>query len=792
MGISMQITPLNIKYNSNLINGKNKSPSFTGSSVDEDAYRKKLELFQIYETNLKKAEIQIKLSSVSLALLKFQDCMKKYEKGNVQEALKIYEESFAILQKYKASSDFYSDYFSIGGDLYQESGNLGKAESFYSMALANVDENSKNADVESNSILNKIARNYILQGKQNIANEILEQLFEEVKTPKELVDIILSKLLIGDGEKENLTGTINYLNTLENVNSLEPNFYLQHMTALLYRDQNEFEYSNLKASEMISGLDSKGDNNSTKYVETVSLMGSNYYDLFKKNRINDCLDKSLQCYKKALRIVEDNQYKSLKNSILLSIGQIYFDKQDFEKSESFLSQITSEADFDTTKRCLELLSDIAVENKEYKKAVEYLDTIKKMKIANGDNFESVASLIEKLYAVSKLSDDAKKMQQYSEELEKIKTSNNGMVLARTYNDLMYIGKHNSEVLMNEKVAQNYYIKAMETSDITDENKAIAQIYLGLSQINDDNAAIGIRNAEEGCKTIQKLVQKNKINNQDSSMVATVACIRLGDIYYKDRSEYKEAAVCYERALDLAERENLLSNMEEEKANKLYSKVAAAYYKAQSTIKTNSDYANNSLEYQKAEHYFGEYLKRLTNGLFSYSSLNDSFVKSVVNSNKSSSSTKIATALEMLGVVSTKNRDFQIAFNCFKTSYDIRKIVQGRKVDLANDLLALGRLSMVSGYEDLGTSKVYLEEACEILEKELGINHPNAQKERAFINEYFGMNFASMGKYLYKGTENAKNTVVRQFIGEDNDAVNKWEKEIIDDFHLIYKDLNICE
>ena len=170
----------------------------------------------------------------------------------------------------------------------------------------------------------------------------------------------------------------------------------------------------------------------------------------------------------------------------------------------------------------------------------------------------------------------------------------------------------------------------------------------------------------------------------------------------------------------------------------------------------------------------------------------SFVDFVIDQNKTSASIKIATSLEMLGVVCVKNRRFQTAFKCFETSLKIRRKAQGNKIDSARDLLALGRVAMLGDYKNLAASREYLESGYQILQKELGANHPETQKERAFIDSYYGVNITSGGKYLYKKWEALKNKAAEVFIGSDNKNTNKWEQEIIDDFHLVYKDLNICE
>lgn len=353
-----------------------------------------------------------------------------------------------------------------------------------------------------------------------------------------------------------------------------------------------------------------------------------------------------------------------------------------------------------------------------------------------------------------------------------------------------MGNYNLENLNNPEKAEECFENAMDRPDISDLESVKAKMLLGKSQIAADKDVHGIKNIEEGCAILDNFIKENKIKDKEATEFLFSMYILLGNIHYEKRSEYKEAAASFQKACDLMERENLMPEMDEQQVDKFYSKLAASYYKAQDTIKTNSDYKYNSFEYQKAEQYFGEYLNRLTAGSFSYSNLNNNFVENIINYN-TSSALKIATALEMLGVVTVKNRRFETAFKCFNTSYGIRKEVQGNKVQLANDLLSLGRISMMKNIDDLASSKEYLEKAYNIFKKELGVDHPKTQKERNFIDSFFGLNFSSGGKYLYKKIENIKNGAANS-LSEDNDAVDNWEKEIIDDFHLIYKDLNICE
>lgn len=522
----------------------------------------------------------------------------------------------------------------------------------------------------------------------------------------------------------------------------------------------------------------------------MKLRGENYYDIAQNDVTDNSINSSLECYKKALKVVEDNQYSEMKDTLLLNIGEIYYDKQNWDEAKSYLSQISITADTNTTKKCLELSGNIAIEKKDYKTAIGNFELLKNMEIAEDNEPEKIGKIFEKLISISKLNGDNEKMQRYIEDCKKLQTNENRSVIVASYDDLIYMGNYNLENLNNPEKAEECFENAMDRQDISDLERVKAKMLLGKSQIASDKDIHGIKNIEEGCKDLDNLIKENKIKDKEASKFLFSMYVLLGNIHYEKRSEYKEAATSFQNACNLMERENLISEMDEEQVNKFYSKIAASFYKAQDTIKTNSDYKYNSFEYQKAEQYFGEYLNRLTAGSFCYSNLNNNFVENIINYN-TSSALKIATALEMLGVVTVKNRRFETAFKCFNTSYGIRKAVQGNKIELANDLLSLGRISMLKNMDDLAGSKEYLESAYNIFKKELGVDHPKTQKERNFIDSYFGVNISSGGKYLYKKVEEVKNSVANS-LWEDNDAVDNWQQGIIDDFHLIYKDLNICE
>ena len=770
-----------------------KNIAFTNNPItDSFCNEQKIRLFDEYEANINRATIERDKARKNAAIQRFNDSRKEFECGNIKTALEFFQDSFSVLESYvNPSESFYTDYLEFGGDLYQKNGDLDKAGELYQRLMSNIALNPKTKDSDYSHVLNKLARNYLLQGDAATANELLDQSLNNIQSTKDTVDSIITRMFNSDIVKDDIAGLINYLNILEEIYSLEPNLYLQIMTALLYRNETEYKASNSKINEIVESLNKKGNNTSSEYGQAIAIMAANYYDLYKKEDNNEYLDKTLQNFKKALKIADDNQDKEQANSIRLNIGQIYYDKQDYDESQKYLSKITNSASVEILQKCLGLLGDISIENKDYKTAFDYYETQRKA-LLTANNANAIIQNLEKLITSAKLSRNIPKMQQYTDELNNMQSSGNKLAITSSCEDLIYLGTYNADKLKNEKAAQKYYIEAMKSPDINEENRATVQIYLGISQIRNDETVLGIKNAKEGCKTLETLVCENKFKNDNTPMILFATYSKLGELYYFERSEYKEAAQCLQKALNIAESQDLFSKMSEDNANKLYSRLAASYYKAQDSIKTNADYAYNSSEYSNAEKYFGMYLKKLTNNRFNYSSLDDNFVDFVIDQNKTSGAIKIATSLEMLGVVCVKNKRFQTAFKCFETSLKIRRKAQGNKVDSARDLLALGRVSMLGSSENLAASREFLESAYQILQKELGTNHPETQKERAFIDSYYGVSITSGGKYLYKKSEAFKNKVLEFLAGKDSKNTNKWEKEIIDDFHLVYKDLNICE
>lgn len=236
---------LNDTYITGINSKRNKSLSFSGCS-EENKLQSRAEIFAEYEANLKKAEIERNKLAKELSLKKFKDCKNEFEAGKTSKALEIYKEIYTALKEQIMQTSAYSEYLETGGDLYSESGDFEEAEKFYCLALANINKNNQTEDISRENIIrNKLAQNFILKGDTETANKILDKLLPEINTPEELVNVSLTKMLVTDFKEENISDFINLLNTVQEVHSLKPNFYLQYMTAMLYNREGEPEASNM-------------------------------------------------------------------------------------------------------------------------------------------------------------------------------------------------------------------------------------------------------------------------------------------------------------------------------------------------------------------------------------------------------------------------------------------------------------------------------------------------------------------------------------------------------------------
>jgi|GEM_PF-2446386 len=774
-----------IKNNNPLVNSSHTEPSFRGDDGKTSVKKPLLEAFLEYDATIKKSEIQSSKRKQEAALSQFEESKTLFQKGDNKKALSLFSSSYKTLgTTLKMSDDLYGAFYEFGGDVYQKNGKVKEANAMYQNVVAKM-ASSKNAnELDFTPIMNKLAQNYLLQGNINAADDILDKTIETATKPQDVVENLILRLCNGSGNPNDALGIIGYANTLEGLNSLKSRSELQFIASLIHRNNGEFKQSNSRIEQTISGLRSEGKENTSEFVNSLIVLASNNYNLYEQSQDKEFINTSVESYKEALKINNSLENKGQADLISSELGQIYFEQDDLENAKEYLGMVSKSAKPEIVQKSLSTLGQIALKEEEYIKSLNYFEGERKVLKAEDFDSKLVTENLEHLVEVSRLLNKPAMAQKYTEEMSSI-SNDGGGASKNSYEDLMYLGTYNMATKNNDK-AQEFYQKALRAPDATPENKASALIYLGLVKIANDDIRFGIKDAEEGCLQLEGLVSKGKANSEKSAGLLFKTYSKLGEVHYFTKSDYKKAAVFFEKALNLAEEKDLFKDVSKEDKNKLYSRVGASYYKAQDNIASTADYAKSAQQYDKSAQYFGRYLQHLTDGRFSYSALNSEFANNVVDNFKTSESLKISTALEMLGVASVKNRRFQTAMTCFEASLSIRRMTQGEKVEVAKDLLAIGRTSMVGTKKGLKNSKQTLEEAVNILRKELGPNHPDTLKEESFLQKYYGVSLTSAGKYGHKFAEWAKSKVTGDKFN------NTWEKEIIDDFHLIYKDLKICE
>ena len=491
----------------------------------------------------------------------------------------------------------------------------------------------------------------------------------------------------------------------------------------------------------------------------------NYQGIFEKNKKQTDFDKAAKYFETVLSTAKNLNNGSRYNESLLGLAELYFEDKDFAKAQKYLSAITNSSVPETMRKGFNLLGQIAFMQQDYQGAYNFFVSERKVMLGRDYDKEIIVQNLKNLVHTSLKTKNHKAAEKYSNELNALDLK--GQTQSADFEDLLQIGINSATNNNDNKKAQKLYEMALKAENATQKDKAVATIYLGMSQIADDNTLKGYKNMIEGAQLLESSV---KDCDTEALMLLFQTYSSLGNAFYFKRSEYLKAAQYFEKALEISKKQGVLDKPSQKKKVKLHSRVAAAYHKAQ--------------DYKKSELYFSKYLKELTDNRFNYSSLNSEFVQEVADNYKTSEALKIATGLEMLGVSCVKTERFQTAVMCFQTALGIRRIVQGEKVDAARDLLAIGRALMVGNDFGLANSKQILQDGVDILRKELGEKHPEVQKEMAFLHDYYGINLTSLMKYAYKG--------IQSIVGKFDGTKNNWKKEIIDDFHLIYKDLNICE
>lgn len=761
----MKISPIKSLSKSNSIYLKNNANvHFLGNNSNDES-NQRLQAFLQYDALLKQNEISRQNSKKNIALEDFEQSLALFEQGKYKEALEFFNSSFEVLNPLLQDSDkIYLKYYETGGDILQINGDLKGAEGLYQKALVRAKLKPEDKD-EYQQILIKLGKNHLLASSPKAVDEISDSLINRNQKPDVIIKAMILKILNNDIEASDILGLINYMDTVQELYSLDENPDLAKILALFYNRIKEYELSSSVIEPLIAKSEKENKQNSQDYMDLAYISALNYQGIFEKNKKQTDFDKAAKYFETVLSTAKNLNNGSRYNESLLGLAELYFEDKDFAKAQKYLSTITNNSVPETMRKGFNLLGQIAFMQQDYQGAYNFFVSERKVMLGRDYDKEITVQNLKNLVRTSLKTKNHKAAEKYSNELNALDL--NGQTQSADFEDLLQIGINSATNNNDNKKAQKLYEMALKAENATQKDKAVATIYLGMSQIADDNTLKGYKNMVEGAQLLESSV---KDCDTEALMLLFQTYSSLGNAFYFKRSEYLKAAQYFEKALEISKKQGVLDKSSQKMKAKLYSRVAAAYHKAQ--------------DYKKSELYFSKYLKELTDNRFNYSSLNSEFIQEVADNYKTSEALKIATGLEMLGVSCVKTERFQTAVMCFQTALGIRRIVQGEKVDAARDLLAIGRALMVGNDFGLADSKQILQDGVDILKKELGEKHPEVQKEMAFLHDYYGINLTSLMKYAYKG--------IQSIVGKFDGTKNNWKKEIIDDFHLIYKDLNICE
>ena len=563
--------------------------------------------------------------------------------------------------------------------------------------------------------------------------------------------------------KGNLEKVIKYMNlayalSLVTESDIKPD--LNILVAMTLQQNNQIDKSNEVCINTLEQLQKQDKSQSLQYIKTLTILAANNFIQYQQNPTENkdklCAAKSM--YSTAYKISNTMSDKYSQAMITADMAEITLMENNTEKAIYFAEKTLKNTEEDSFRaKAYGVLGKIAQKNLLINKALEYFENQRKHLINNNSPLPLIKENASNIIDIYKSLDEQDKVEEYTRILlEK------GSV---RFQDLMELG--NSKIKTKEyKEAQEYFEQAAALEHEAESAKAIAKIHIGIAKLNTLNDKMALFDIENGCEELEQIVKKDGYSNpkETKNLIDTLNFV--GDFYYFEKAKYKEAADIFSKIANIIQEQNSIK-LSEEFVKKSKLKAGASLYKAK--------------KYEDALPYYMNILREMTNREnLAIESLDGNFVKNIIETKNRKECTRVANALEILGVINTKLERFTSARICFETAKDIREDAGGNKLLLAKNYRALSRLDMINNFS---SAKTKLEKAIELLKSDLGAKSPEVIKEEKFRNDYFGTNLTSASKYITRGFGKAK-----EYIGlKDN-----YKKEIIDDFHLIYEDLALCE
>lgn len=687
----------------------------------------------------------LELNKIDIAFAIFDEVSNKIENpDNISKYVSDdYKELKAVLLqkngKYKESSEIYKDL----------SQNLNSDKTIgYRQAIIQNELSSENLSVDSDL-------DYCLESAVS-EKDIVENLF--IRSNKEL-------LIKND---DNAAKYLNLATIISQNNDNDLKESINLLNAALFRNFGEINKSSELCVENINNLEKKNKLYSEEFIKTLILLASNDYYEYKQNTEENetKLNYALNSYKNAFEIANVINNNYLKSMITSQMAYIYLEQNDekhIKTTTDYILKNSNEPQFKADAN--KILGMFALKQDKYSEAIECFEKERKLILSfDADKLivqENIYNLIEACRKAGNIS----KAEEYSKILNDKKSAR--------FKDLMELG--NVNIRNGEyKKAQEYFEQALALDDEEKSSKSIARIHIGISKLQTQNDQKALFDIEKGIKELFEIIQEEKYLNPETIKVLNDTLEFVGGYYYFKKAEYEKASEYFVKQYDLQNIESSLKLPENYRASTI-TKTGASLYKAE--------------KYEDALPYYIKHLKKST-GVpdFKLSALDHKFINDIIDTKDRKDCLKIATALEMTGVINVKSQRFSIANECFTAALKIREGAGGSKLSLANDYKAISRLAMLSVQDNskasFDISEQYLKRAIEIMKSQLGNKAEAVIKEERFLKKYFNHSILStLGKYgsMYWGN-------IKEILGWNND----YKQEIIGDFHIIYEDLALCE
>ena len=689
---------------------------------------------------------------------------KLFDLNKINSASAIFNEVSNMIKNTGTESKYVSDkYKELKAVLLQKNGEYKASSEIYR-------ELSKNLNKDKNiEYLHSIIQNELSSGNLSVDAD-LDFCLENSALEKDIIENLFIRanreLLIQNDD--NAAKYLNLASIISKNHKSDIKESINLLNATLFRNNGEINKSSEICVENIESLENKNKLYSEEFVKTLILLAANDYDEYKQNskENKEKLTQAMNGYKNAFEIANIINDNTLKAMITSQMAYIYLEQDDekhIKTTTDYILNCSKESPFKA--EAYKILGLQALKHDKFNEAIKHFEKERQAILAFDAHKSVIQENINNLIESYRKAGDTNKAEEYSKILNDKKSAR--------YKDLLEMGNINIRN-GDYKKAQEYFEQAFSLNDEEKSSKAIARIHIGIAKLQTQNDKKALYEIEKGIDELSEIIKEEKYLNKETLKVLNDTLEFTGGYYYFKKADYKKASEYFVKQYKLQNKETALELPSNYKASTI-TKTGASLYKAG--------------KYEDALPYYIKHLKEST-GMqdFKLSSLDAKFIDNILDTKDRKDCLKIATALEIVGVINVKSKRFMTANECFNAALKIREGAGGSKLSLANDYKAIARLAMLSVQDNSKASfdvaEQYLNRSIEIMKSHLGNKAEAVIKEENFLKKHFKPSvFGSLGKYgsMYWGK-------FKEVLGwQDN-----YKQEIIDDFHIIYEDLALCE